>query len=215
MSFKTFIKILLFVPTLFCYAQKIGNIAPDKPSIIFPKNSWGVDLMFSDGGFGIGTFLRREFSPKIKGFVDFSFSESKNDREFEYFDYYGNSIVIGKKNRVFLLPLNFGIHYRVFKKDLTDNLRPYISVGVGPTLAISTPYREEFFSSFKNANFHFAAGGYVGFGADFGLSKKNLVGLSMRYSYTKFITAGVEHMTNSVKTEISAFYISLNIGLMY
>jgi hypothetical protein len=193
----------------------MGELAPEKPSVVFPLNSWGVDLMFSDGGFGIGTFLRKEISPKVKGFIDFSFTESKNDREFEYFDYYGNSIVIGKENRVFLLPLNVGIHYRIFQKDLTDNLRPYFSVGVGPTLAISTPYSEEFFRSFKYANFHLAAGGYIGFGADFGLSKNNLVGLSMRYSYTKFITNGVEHMTNSVKTEISAFYITLNIGLMY
>ncbi len=212
---KNILKILLFIPILFCYGQKIGEIAPDKPATIFPPNAWGMDIMFSDGGFGAGTFLRKEFSPTIKGFIDISFAESKNDREFEYFDYYGNSIVIGKENRVFLIPLNFGIQYRIFKKELTDNLRPYFAVGVGPTLAISTPYREEFFSSFKHARFHLAAGGYIGFGADFGLSKNNLVGLSMRYSYTKFITEGVEHMTNSIKTEVSAFYIILNIGLMY
>jgi hypothetical protein len=208
-------KILLFIPILFTYGQKIGNIAPEKPPVEFPSNSCGVNLLFSDGGFGIGTFLTKSYSQKVSGFIDFSFSESKNDREFEYFDYFGRSIVVGKKNRVFLLPLNIGIRYRVFEKDLTENLRPYFIVGLGPTLSVSTPYQEEFFSSFKYASYQFAAGGYIGFGADFGLSKKNLVGLNMRYYYMKFLDEGVEHMANQIKKEIGAFYITLNIGIMY
>lgn len=171
--------------------------------------------MFGDGGFGVGTFLKKSFSTKVSGFIDLSFSESKNEREFEYFDYYGRSIVIGKENRVFFIPLNIGIQYRLFEKELSDNLRPYFSVGVGPTLGISTPYKEEFFSSFKYAQFHFAVGGYIAFGADFGLSKKSLLGLNMRYYYSKFIGKGVEHMTDQVKNEIGAFYITLKIGLMY
>jgi hypothetical protein len=205
----------LLLPVLFNYGQKIGEIAPEKPMIQFPTNSWGVNLMFSDGGFGIGTFFRKTISTKVSGFIDLSFSESKNDREFEYFDYYGNSYVAEKENRVFLLPLNIGIHYRVFEKELTDNLRPYFMAGVGPTLSISTPYEEEFFTSFNYAKFNLAAGGYVGFGADFGLSKSNLVGLSMRYQYIKFIADGVEHLTNQRKNEIGTFYITLSVGIMY
>ncbi len=200
---------------MFSYGQKIGELAPEKPMVQFPTNSWGVDLMFSDGGFGVGTFLRKEFSPTIKGFIDLSVSESKNDREFEYYDYYGNSYVAGKENRVFILPLNVGVQYRIFKKELTDNLRPYFMAGIGPTLSSSTPYHEEFFKSCNYAKFHLAAGGYIGFGADFGLSKRNLIGLNMRYYYMKYITDGVEHLTNQVKNEIGAFYITLNVGIMY
>lgn len=212
---KNILKILLLIPVLFVYGQKIGEVAPEKPPGKFPTNAWGMDVMFSDGGFGIGTFFRKTFSTKLKGFIDLSFSESKNQREFEYFDYYGRSIVVGKENRVFLLPLNVGIHYRIFEKELTDNLRPYFMAGIGPTLAISTPYGEEVFSSFQKAEFHLAAGGYIGFGADFGLSKSNLIGINMRYYYMKFVTEGVEHLTGQVKDEIGAFYIILNIGLMY
>ncbi len=209
------LKILFLVPIIFINGQKIGKLAPEKPPVQFPSNSWGVDLLFSDGGFGIGTFFRKTFNQKTSGFIDFSFSESKNDREFEYFDYYGRSIVVGNENHVFMIPLNVGIQYRVFEKELTENLRPYLTLGIGPTLAISTPYKEEFFSSFKFAKYHFAAGGYVGFGADFGLSQSNLVGLNMRYYYTKFISEGVEHMTDQIKSEIGAFYITLKIGIMY
>ena len=206
---------MLLIPVINSFGQKIGELAPEKPPTEFPSNAWGADLMFSDGGFGVGTFLRKSFSIKVKGFIDISFSESKNEREFEYYDYYGRPIVVGKENRVFFIPLNFGIQYRLFERELSDNLRPYISVGVGPTFSISTPYNKEFFSSFSNAQFHLAAGGYIGFGADFGLSKNNLLGLNMRYYYSKFITEGVEHMKGQIKNEIGGFYITLNIGMMY
>ena len=147
--------------------------------------------------------------------MELSFSEAKGDREFEYYDYYGNSYVVGKENRVFLIPLTIGLHYRLFEKDLTDNLRPYLMAGFGPAFSISTPYEEEFFSSFKYSEFDLAAGGYIGFGADFGLSKKNLLGLSMKYSYAKFLSGGVEQMTGVIKKEIGTFFIELNIGTMY
>jgi len=212
---KNIIKILLLIPFLFNYGQKIGELALDKPLTVFPSNAWGVDLIFSDGGFGLGTFLRKNYSTKIDGFIDLSITESKNEREFEYFDYYGRSIVVGKENRVFVLPINVGIHYRLFENSLTDNLRPHLIIGVGPTVIISTPYKEEFFSSFKYAKSFLAAGGYIGFGADFGKSKDNLVGLSMRYYYMKFLSGKVEHMKGRFKNEIGAFYITLNIGIMY
>ena len=212
---KRLLVILFFLPLFFLYGQKIGELAPEKPPAEFPANAWGADLLFSDGGFGLGTFFRKSFSTKVTGFIDISFSESKNAREFEYFDYYGRSIVVGKEHRVYLIPLNVGIQYRIFEKDLTDNLRPYFAAGIGPTLGVSTPYKDEFFSSFSSAKYHLAVGGYIGFGADFGLSKSNLLGLNMRYYYAKFITEGVEHLKSQVKNEIGAFYITLSIGMMY
>ena len=212
---KTLLKILFLLPVIFVYGQKIGELAPDKPPMEFPKNSFGINLLFSDGGFGAGTFYMRRFSLKLKGSVELSFSEAKGEREFEYYDYYGNSFVVGKENRVFLMPLNAGIRYRLFEKNLTDNLRPYIMAGFGPTLSISTPYKEEFFTSFKYSKFNLAAGGYIGLGANFGLSKDNLLGLSMKYSYVKFISGGVEQMTGVIKKEIGTFFIELNIGMMY
>lgn len=212
---KRILIILFLLLPIFVNAQKIGEMAPDKPPGKFPPNAWGVDLLFSDGGFGIGTFFRHSFSTKITGFVDVSFSESKNEREFEYYDYWGRPIIVGKENRVFIMPLTLGFQYRLFEKDLTDNLRPYLQGGIGPSLAVSTPYSVEFFNSFKYAKFHLGAGGYLGFGADFGLSKTNLLGLSVRYQYTKFITEGVEHIKGQIKTEINAVYVSLKLGLMF
>jgi len=108
-----------------------------------------------------------------------------------------------------------GLQYRLFEKELTDNLRPYINGGIGPVFAISTPYEEEFFNSFKYAKVHFGVGGYIGLGADFGLSKSHLIGLNMRYHFTKFVTEGVEQMKGQITTKLGVFYIALKLGMMF
>lgn len=205
--------LLAFAAPLF--AQDIGEMAPPKPPADYPDNSWGVDLMFSEGGFGIGTFFRKQFTDDIRGFVDFSLSESKDEKEVEFYDYFGNKTTPGKKNRVFMMPLNFGVQYRLFKNQLTDNLRPYLTAGAGPSIVVTTPYEKEFFSSFGKAKTRLAAGGYIGLGANFGISKSNLVGLNVRYYYVRFFDNGVENLANKFRKTIGGIYLSINVGIMY
>jgi hypothetical protein len=144
-----------------------------------------------------------------------SISEAKDEREFEYIDIFGNTFTIGKKNRVFQIPLNFGAHLRLFEKELTDNLRPYLNVGVGPTIVLTTPYAEEFFHAFSNTEMKVAAGGYVGFGANFGLDESSLLGLNFRYYLIKFFDEGVESLAGRFKDRIGGFYVTVNFGFMY
>lgn len=212
---KKVLAVLILLPTLGVFAQKIGELAPPKPQEDFPDNSWGVDVLVGEGGFGLGTFLRHSFSNDVTGFVDFSISESKDEREFEFIDYFGRSVIVGKKNRVFFLPLNFGVQYRIFTNSLTSNLRPYLNAGAGPTLFVTTPYEQEFFKAFGDARAKYAVGGYVGFGADFGLSKSNLIGLNFRYYVAQLFGDGVENLHNKFRKTISSFYVTLNLGIMY
>ncbi|MGK9368596.1 hypothetical protein ACSSWA_06825 [Melioribacter sp. Ez-97] len=213
---KRFVLMMILMPMISIYGQRIGKLAPEKPNEVFPENSWGIDIMFGEGGFGLGTFFRKSLSENITGFADLSVSESKDEREIEYIDpYFGIPYVIGKKNRVFLIPLNFGVHYRLFSNTLTDNLRPYVNAGVGPTFVLTTPYEKEFFSSFGDAKMHYAAGGYVGIGANFGISKKNLAGLNVRYYFIHMLDDGVESLEGKVRKDFGHIYITLNLGIMY
>ncbi len=212
---KNYLTVLFLFLLTNIYAQRIGELAPERPPDEFPLNAWGVDVLIGESGFGLGTFYRHSFSTKSTGFIDFSISESKDEREFEFVDYFGRTFVAGKKNRVFFLPLNLGIQYRLFENTLTDNLRPYLSGGIGPNLFITTPYALEFFDSFGKAKLNWAVGGYAGFGANFGLSKTNLVGINFRYYYAYLLNKGVENLHTKFRKEIHSFYVTLNIGLMY
>ena len=213
---RTVLLLMILLPITLINAQKIGELAPDKPNEVFPPNSWGVDIMFGEGGFGFGTFYRKNLSQTTTAFIDLSLSESKDDREVEYIDpWTGIPYTVGKKNRVFLVPVNFGLQYRLFAGDITDNLRPYISAAVGPTAVLTTPYEKEFFEAFSDTQFKLAAGGYIGFGANFGLSKSNLIGLNMRYYFIHLFDDGVENLDGKFRKDLGHFYLTINIGIMY
>ncbi len=207
--------LLIIIPFASINSQGIGELAPEKPLEVFPDNTWGMDIMFGEAGFGLGGFYRKQLSMKWTVFADLSISEAKDDREFEYYDIFGQSFIIGKKNRVFAIPINLGLQYRLFENVIYDNLRPYINFGVGPTFVLTTPYEEEFFSAFSYAQTKTALGGYLGFGANFGLDKSSLIGLNFRYYYTHFFDEGVESLYGRYRKDIGSFFVTLNIGLMY
>ncbi len=213
---KKLIYILFIIPLVLINGQKIGKLANEKPHLNFPDNSIGFDIMIGEGGFGVGGFYRYELSNEITGFMDFSIYESKSEREIQRYNYWGYPLPIqGKKNRVFLLPLNFGIMYRLFYDDLTDNLRPFLNAGVGPTMIITTPAQEEFFNSFGKAKAHLGLGGYVGIGTNIGNNPNNLTGVSLRYYITQVLNGGIEQFEGDFKKSLQQVTLTINIGIMY
>ncbi len=207
--------ILLTIPTSLLFAQDIGELAPPEPPMVFPSNAWGFDLLIGESGFGFGGFFRKELSTKFTVFADVSISEAKDEREIEYVDIYGQTFTVGKQNRVFQIPFALGAQFRLFENELTDNLRPYINLGIGPTIALTTPYDQEFFKAFSYAKPYYAVGGYVGLGANFGVDTENLIGINMRYYYTQFLDEGVEILKDRYKDYLGGFYITINFGFMY
>lgn len=170
------------------------------------------NLHISEGGLGVGLNYSKEFTPVLSFTTDIFFSESKDAQEFEIYDYWGNSYVIGKKNRIFVVPLAFGLKYRLFKYDLVENFRPFIMLGVGPTMVITTPYAYEFFRSFRFAQAKYTLGGYLGIGAYFGFNKTNPVGISLRYQFIHFFDEGVENLYGKYRKDLGGLFITLNFG---
>lgn len=212
---KKLFLLFMLIPLIFLKAQKLGELAPDTNRIQFPTNSWGVNLMFGEGGFGLGSFLKKELSKNFYGFIDFSISESKDEKEFDYVDYYGVVYTFNKKNRVFVIPVNLGVQYRIFSDALTDNMRPFIGIAAGPTFVITNPYEKEFFDALGYSTMKLAVGGYIAFGAYFGTSKTSLLGLTIKYSFAHMFDNGVENLFGRYRNNIGSLSISLDIGLQY
>ncbi|MBI1932604.1 MAG: hypothetical protein HYS24_08705 [Ignavibacteriales bacterium] len=213
---KKYFLILLIIPFLTNYSQKIGQLNDEKPNIEFPVNAVGMDLMIGEGGFGFGGFYRYNLTTVLTVFTDFSVSESKDEREIERYDIFGYPLPIyGKKNRLYLLPLNFGLQYRLFPKSLTDNLRPYVSIAFGPTMFITSPAEKEFFKSLAYAHAKYGIGGYVGFGANFGTNVNNLTGINIRYYINQLFGEGIEQYYDKFKKNVQQVSLTINIGIMY
>lgn len=184
-----------------------------KDSILYNK-AWGMDIMASENGFGLGFFFRYQYSEKIIGSINLSFSEGKDGREIEYVDYWGYTFTPYKKTRVMMIPITAIIQYRVFEDEILDSFRPYINGGIGPVLLMTTPYEQEFFRSIKWAQLKYTLGGFLGVGADFGIDKKNLMGVNIRYYYTPY-PPGIEVLEFTPKKSFGGIYLSLNFGIMY
>jgi hypothetical protein len=200
-------------------------------------NHWGLDVLVSTDGFGLGAFYRKDVTPDISWFLSFSVSESKDSREVERFDpYTGQSFVPGKLNRFMVLPLMAGLQYRIFREEIMDTFRPYLNAGVGPTMIYAMPFSKitsvgdgyvqveqiEFFKSIGMGKTHYTMSAYIGIGANFGNEKTNVLGVNFRYYFTYLFGDGIPSLYNqstgaisSSKTDFGGFFITLNIGMGY
>jgi hypothetical protein len=206
------------------------------------RNVWSLDILISNGGFGLGTIYRREFTPDIAGFVSFSVSESKDDREVEYIDpYFYTTYVPGKLNRFLVLPLIVGIQYRLFREDIVDTFRPFVNAGVGPTMIYQMPFVDitvadlgngqrqvtdvqqvDFFNAIGRGHPTYTASAFVGFGANFGTDRHNVLGVNFRYYFTYALGDGLPSLydprtgdVRSMKKDFGGFFITFNVGTAY
>ncbi len=182
------------------------------------RNIYGLDVLFSNNGFGLGFFFRKEFSRTLQGFMSLAISEAKDNNEIEYYDPYTyQPITPNKINRFLVFPLTFGIQYRLFEDDILDNFRPYISGGIGPAVVLSSPYEKEFFNSLGYAQAHWTFNTFVGGGAFFGNEQGNIMGVSFRYYWIP-ILGGIPSMldpnsgTETKKSDFGGFIISINFA---
>src|SRR5438105_3623053 len=76
---------------------------------------------------------------------------------------------------------SYALQYRLFRYGLSDNLRPYVTAGAGPTVIMTTDAQQEFFGAFGTAKSKVVPGGFVGIGANFGTDPKGNFGASLRY----------------------------------
>jgi len=213
---KLIIVLILLIPFLNTNSQSIGKLAPEKPPLEFPNSALGLDVIFSEGGIGFGGFYRHNLSNNVTFFTDLSMSESKDDQEVVRIDPFTlQPFSAFKKNRVFILPLNFGMQFRLFADKIYDNLRPYINFGIGPTLVLTTPNDQEFFKAFGDAHARYALSGHIGFGANFGIDKSNLVGINIRYYFIHLFDRGVEGLVGKFRNNLGGIFLTINIGFMY
>jgi hypothetical protein len=192
-------------------------------------SAWGFDLLLSDHGFGLGGFYRRELTDDLAGTITFAISDVKDDGEMEFMDYYGQTYIPGKLNRLLMLPLMASVQVRLFREAIVDNFRPYLTAGAGPTMLYVSPYarlvpiqlgdgsvyqqaeKVDFFESLKYGKAHTTIGGFIGAGAYFGQDRSNVMGVSIRYYFIP-VSPGIEVMQGGYVKEFGGVFITLHFG---
>ena len=77
--------------------------------------------------------------------MNFKIAGLRDPSEQTYIDYYfGSRTIPSKYKRVVTLPLTIGLKRRVFAAPISDNFRVHASASIGPSLAITTPYFDDY-----------------------------------------------------------------------
>lgn len=180
-----------------------------------PVNNWGINLTFSDNGFGLGATKYFNISKNVSFITGIAFSGAKDDREFEQSDIFGNSVTPFKVNRLFMVPIaSIGMQFRLFSNDVTDNMRPYVNFGAAPTAIIYTPYNEPFFASFKYARAKYTVGGFAGIGLDYVTNRTSSLSFNVRYYYINLFGEGIRSISTTEKKQFGGIYFLFSYNFM-
>jgi hypothetical protein len=204
---------------------------PSDPNLVRTESyrasvhAWGLDLLFSNNGFGLGGFYRYEVNNDFSLLFNLAISDVKDEAEFDQI-YLGDTYTPEKKNRLLLIPFTISLQYRLFRDDIVDNFRPYVNAGIGPTMIYVFPYtndrldvfgypeKVEFFSSLKYGRPRYTLGGFLGAGVYFGMEKGSITGLSVKYFLARF-PDGIEVMYGGYMKDFGGLFITLTFGSMF
>lgn len=170
-------------------------------------NTWGFSASFSDYGFGGGFFLGHNFNADFEAQISAEMSTAQASREFDL-------LSVNKVNRIFVIPLMASAQYRLFREGLSDNLRPYVTAGAGAVVAMTTPYQEDFFTSFADQQSKIVPGGFIGLGAKFGMDPKSSFGAGLRYFIIPY-PGKIQSTSSESLSDLSGLFLTVSYGMNF
>lgn len=175
---------------------------------------WGLSLILSNNGFGVGGFYEQFIARTSSIFANLYISGARNTDEFEYYDPWTGEIFIpGKINRIYIFPLTIGLNQYLFTELFNTNFTPYLNIGIGPTFILTTPYEKEFFSSFGSSNLYVRLGIFVGTGVNIPVTDQSYIGISARQYWIPFGGKGLESIKDKPISDFGGFFLGLNFGI--
>lgn len=157
------------------------NAQADKNLEKIGRNNWALGMMYTESGFGLNATYYSKLARTSDLTFRLSISGVSDPNEVEYYDYYGNTYVKNKINRVYLTALSIGIKHNVFFDDLEGNFKPFVKIGAAPALILFNPYEREFFEAIKYTQTSYGLGGYAGIGIEY--YESSSIGLSIGVDY--------------------------------
>ena len=117
--------------------------APDTAAARYASSA-AVALDLSEYGLGAGAVVRVGLGRDLSAVAELSVGAGRDEREQRFFvGFFGDTVTPFKRNYVVLVPLHAGLERRLFRREIEDNFRPFVSLAVGPTLAYQWPYFDD------------------------------------------------------------------------
>ena len=178
------------------------------------RNNWNLGVIYGDKGFGVIGGLYKTLGSETDLFLDLSISGVSDSREIELYDQYGNIVVANKEYRILSIPLNIGIQKYLFKDDIDGGFKPYFTLGLAPTLLITTPYNESYFKSYAYAQMSFAFGGFAGMGLEFTQGRGMSLSIGAKYYYLPVIGREINSLKNTPITDVGGIQLCFGLNFL-
>lgn len=210
------IKFLIIILLVAKLTFATGNQINPKPvnNTKEPRNQFGLSVIYSDKGYGLSGGYFKPVSHSSDLFLNLSFTGVSDNREFEYFDYYGNSYIQDKVKRVFMIPVNIGIQHYMFKDDIENDFKPLVNIGVTPALVLTNPYDKSYFNAFGYFQAAFALGGFAGVGIEFQNSKNLAFSMNFRYFYLPVVSGDVISIKDSPMKDLGGIQLVFGVNFL-
>lgn len=206
------ISLILIASSTLVYSQE--KIKYKKPKKVPTRNSWSLGLNYGENGFGPYVSLFSNLGKTTDMVFNLAFSGVTDQRETERYDYFGNSVVPYKVNRVFMVPLSIGIRKELFKDDLEGDFLPIFNIGISPTLVLTNPYERGYFNAIGYTQTHFAFGGYAGIGVSFSQSDNLSMNMNFNYFYAPLIGNTIQSVQYSTINNVGGFQLSMGVNFL-
>ncbi len=176
------------------------------------NNSWSVDIMINNFGFGVGGQYGRVLGPYTELTFKAGITGIRDVSELTFQDFFtGNQVIPNKYNRAIGFPFLVGLKKRLFASHIQDNFRLFLEGAAGPALTFVYPYVNDvdnsgyrtsqatpqgflvpietvndFFSGWKDGETQWGFNGEIKIGADIGGGFKNQTTVEIGYFFYFF-----------------------------
>ena len=154
------------------------------------KRQGGLGFAMAESGSSLGLFMTWPLLPDYHFGIGFDAFLLRDSKQIDFYDYYyGIPYTINKQNNVYLFDLLLTAKRRLFRDDLSDDFRPFLSLAAGPIYGMNYPEAQISADSStyqKKDQFAWAFGGYVGCGIDFSVKANTLVSIRAQYRIIPF-----------------------------
>lgn len=176
------------------------------------RNSWSVDIMLNNFGYGVGGQYSRVLGPYTELTFKAGVTGIRDVSELTFQDIFtGRQLIPNKYNRAFGFPFSVGLKKRLFARHIHDNFRLFIEGAGGPAMAFVFPYLNDadqngfrtyqvtdqgflipvesvndFFSGWKDGESRWGLNGEIKIGADIGSKFKTQTTIEIGYFFYYF-----------------------------
>lgn len=179
-----------------------------------PRNNWGLNFNYNESGFGVAGMYSFPVSKSTDIQANILVSGVSDPREFKDFDPFGNSWIMNKVNRVYMVPLSIGVQHYLFADDLEGNIKPLVTAGISPALIVTTPYDKSYFNAFSYAHASFAFGGFIGTGLEFRHNKNLGLSFNVKYYYLPVLGNEVKSITTNTIDDVGGLQLSFGVNFL-